>query len=156
MRKTLINSTTKVFVNNIDLPDDWTGKPQVGEPHTPGYIPAEWSIPDGHELVDLPATQGETWNGASFDKRVYTEFIITFDQFEGRFTTAEWDDATDYVYETDLTTGKPKRRALIQGLARAQTNNEVDILHAKVDAFMSALVSGGILTSTRKDEILES
>jgi hypothetical protein len=79
---------------------------------------------------------------------------VTFDSFEGRFTTAEWDAATDYVYEVNTTTGKPKRKALVQGLARAQAQNMVDLLDAKTDAFLGLLVTGGVITAARKIIIL--
>ncbi len=79
---------------------------------------------------------------------------IVFDDFEARFTTQEWDDATDYVKEIDTTTGKPKRRVLVQGLERAVARNSVDLLDAKTDSFLGLLVSGGVITETRKDEIL--
>jgi len=80
--------------------------------------------------------------------------VVSFDDFEARFDMAEWDAATDFVYETDLTTGKPKRRALVQGLARAQARNRVDLLDAKTSAFLDALVVGGVITAQRKTEIL--
>jgi hypothetical protein len=79
---------------------------------------------------------------------------VVFDQFEARFTTQEWDDATDYVYESDTTTGKPKRRALVQGLTRAQARNKVDLLDSKTSAFLSLLVTGGVISEARKTEIL--
>tara|TARA_Y100000296_G_scaffold68444_1_gene81645 strand:+ start:193 stop:744 length:552 start_codon:yes stop_codon:yes gene_type:complete len=80
--------------------------------------------------------------------------IVTFEEFESKFTTQEWDAATDYVYEMNTTTGKPKRRMLMQGLARAQAHNTVDLLDNKTDAFLSLLVSGGVITAERKTEIL--
>lgn len=80
--------------------------------------------------------------------------IITFEAFESRFTVQEWDDVTDFVYEADTITGKPKRRALIQGLSRAMAKNKVDLLHAKTIVFMDILVSGGVITEAKKDIIL--
>ena len=80
--------------------------------------------------------------------------VVSFDDFEGKFTGQEWDDATDYVYEVDTTTGKPKRRALVQGLARAQAENRVDLSNAKTEIFLSNLVAGGVITDSRKTDIL--
>lgn len=80
--------------------------------------------------------------------------IISFDLFESRFTATEWDDATDYVYEVDIVTGKPKRRVLVQGLARAQARNSVDLSDAKTDAFLGILVTGNVITAARKTAIL--
>ncbi len=81
--------------------------------------------------------------------------MVSFDDFEARFQPSEWDLATDFVYEANTTTGKPKRRVLVQGLARAQARNRVDLLDAKTDAFLSALVAGEVITAPRKAEILE-
>ena len=80
--------------------------------------------------------------------------IIPYEAFQNRFTAAEFNAATDFIYESDLATGKPKRRAMIQGLARAIAGNAVDLLGARTAAFMDALVAGGIITTTRKTEIL--
>lgn len=79
---------------------------------------------------------------------------ISFDNFESRFTSTEWDTATDFIYEIDTTTGLPKRRILVQGLARAQARNRINLLDVKTDTFLSLLVSGGIITASRKTEIL--
>ena len=79
---------------------------------------------------------------------------VLFDNFEDRFTPSEWDDATDFIYEVDTVTGKPKRRVLLQGLARAQARNRIDLLGPKTDAFMNALVGGGVITAQRKAAIL--
>jgi len=79
---------------------------------------------------------------------------ISFDNFEGRFTATEWDDATDYVYEVNTTTGKPKRRVLVQGLACAQARNSVDLTHGKTAAFLQLLVNGNVITAVRKTQIL--
>ena len=79
---------------------------------------------------------------------------ISFDDFEARFTTSEWDDATDYVYEVSTTTGKPKRRALVQGLQRASARNSIDLLDPKTDAFLSLLAAGNVITEARKTDIL--
>jgi len=81
--------------------------------------------------------------------------IISFDVFEARFTAQEWDDATDYVYAVDTATGKPKRKALVQGLARAQARNSVDLLDPKTDAFLTLLVAGNVITTAKKTKILE-
>jgi len=88
------------------------------------------------------------------DRRVAIARFVKFEAFESLFTIAEWDAATDFVYESDLTTGKPKRRALVQGLACAQARNKVDLLDQKTAAFLQALVAGGIITAQRKTEIL--
>lgn len=80
--------------------------------------------------------------------------VILFDDFEARFMMAEWDAATDFVYQSDVATGNPKRRALVQGLQRAIARNSVDLLDIKTDGFLSLLVNGGVITEVRKVEIL--
>jgi hypothetical protein len=80
--------------------------------------------------------------------------VIDYEAFQNRFTTAEFNAATDFVYESDLVTGKPRRRAMIQDLSRATAKNSVDLLDARTVAFMDVLVAGNIVTSQRKTEIL--
>lgn len=80
---------------------------------------------------------------------------ISYESFQGRFSPDEFNAATDFIYESDLGTGKPKRRAMIQGLSRAMAKNSVDLLDARTVAFLDALVAGGIITAQRKTEILQ-
>ena len=54
MQKTLIETSTKKFVNVIALPDDWSG------------AEGEWQIPDGHEFVDGSGSTGFIWDGTQF------------------------------------------------------------------------------------------
>lgn len=110
----------------------------------PGGIPSQAD-------QDTWTAEYEVWKTAQ-DQAALAN--ISFDDFESRFTGAEWDDATDFVYQSDPTTGKPMRRALVQGLARAQARNNVDLSHAKTDAFLSIMVSGGVITEQRKTQIL--
>ena len=79
---------------------------------------------------------------------------ISYEAFQDRFSATEFNAATDFVYESDLVTGKPKRRALIQGLSRAMAKNQVDLLDARTIAFVDALVAGAVITAQRKTEIL--
>jgi len=81
--------------------------------------------------------------------------VVSFTDFEERFTSQEWNAATDFVYQTDTVTGKPKQRAMIQGLARAQARNSVDLADNKTAGFLTALVSGLVITASRKNEILK-
>lgn len=55
MQKTVIDSTTKKFVNSVKLPDNWSG------------ANGEWQIPQGHEFINGMGRHGDTWNGSSFD-----------------------------------------------------------------------------------------
>ena len=54
MQKTLINSSTKIWVNTIELSDDWTAAED------------EWQLPSGHEFVDGIGDFGHVWNGTQF------------------------------------------------------------------------------------------
>ena len=108
--------------------------------------------------VDIPLTAEEEQQRDAEEAAAAlppTSAPVSFDDFEARFQPSEWDLATDFVYEANTTTGKPKRKALVQGLARAQARNRVDLLDAKTDAFLSALVAGEVITAPRKAEILE-
>ena len=80
--------------------------------------------------------------------------VIAYEAFQDRFTTVEFDAITDFVEEVDLTMGKPKRRALKQGMARVYAKGTVDLLAARTDAFLTALVNGGVLTAARKMEVM--
>lgn len=79
---------------------------------------------------------------------------ISYETFQDRFTSAEFNAATDFIYENDIITGKPKRRALIQRLSRAIAKNQVRLDDARTVAFLDALVTGGVITAQRKAEIL--
>lgn len=79
-----------------------------------------------------------------------TAVEISFDDFEKLFTTQEWDDATDYSFAA----APSAKRKIKQGLDRAIANNKVDLLDAKTEAFLGLLVTGGVITATRKTAIL--
>jgi hypothetical protein len=116
-----------------------------------GFITA-WNDPDGALQPD------EATLIAEYESSGYVEpgpSVIRFETFEERFTSDEWDDSIDYIYEIDTTTGKPKRRELIQWLTRVQARDWIDLLDAKTDAFFNMLVSGGVVTELRKTEILK-
>ena len=111
-----------------------------------------WDAADG--TVPLEADIIAAWPAASETQRLNKLRMVTFDAFEARFTSQEWDDATDFIYEVNTTTGKPKRKALVQGLGKAQARNNVDLLDAKTDGFLTLLESGGVITAARKIIIL--
>ena len=101
-------------------------------------------------------TTNHVWNGSTFIAPVPppNPTTISYEAYQDRFTTAEFNAATDFVYESDLVTGKPKRRAMIQGLSRAMAKNSINLIDARTIAFMNALVVGTIITAQRKTEIL--
>ena len=111
--------------------------------------------------VDITVVNPKPVVGWSYDGQAFSappappaRTSISYETFQDRFTAAEFNAATDFVYETDLVTGKPKRRALIQGLSRAMSKNSVGLLEARTIAFMDALVAGGVITEARKNAIL--
>lgn len=105
----------------------------------------------GYNDEELPATDPEV---VAFLAAAAKITVITYEEFQTRFTAAEFNAATDFIYASDLLTGKPKNRELIQGLSRAIAKNSVDLLAARTAAFMDALVTGGIIAAQRKTEIL--
>tara|TARA_Y100000296_G_scaffold68192_1_gene81255 strand:+ start:405 stop:899 length:495 start_codon:yes stop_codon:yes gene_type:complete len=71
MKKTLINSSTKEYVNTILLEDDWTGKPRVGNPGHEDFFQGEWQVPVGQELIDdTTGNIGDIWEGTDWDRAV--------------------------------------------------------------------------------------
>ena len=80
--------------------------------------------------------------------------IISFSNFEDRFTASEWNDTTDFVYEVNPDTGAVKQRVLIQELARMTAKGNVDLTASATDDFLTKLVNGGVITSDRRDAIL--
>ena len=118
-------------------------------------VSPEWS------WVDIATVNPKPKHGWAYDGAIFTGppapaavTVISYEAFVARFTVTEFDNATDFVEEADTTTGKPKRRALKQGMARVYAKGAVNLLDAKTVAFMDALVAGGIITSQRKTEIL--
>ncbi len=113
------------------------------------------------EWVDLGSNSEGVAPGWSYDGSAFApppaeppSTVISYAEFEARFTPGEFDAATDFVFETDPATGKPARRALIQALQRAVARNSVDLASPRTAAFLDALVAAGILTAARKTEIL--
>jgi len=102
----------------------------------------------------IPSQEDQDLWTAEYEAANHNPGVISFDDFESRFTTQEWDGAYDYVREVDTSDGMLKRKALVQGFDRALARGTVDLLDSKTIAFMDALVSGVVITSERKDEIL--
>ena len=142
MKKALVRSDMTTIFQIVDVGEEFSVAP-----------PMEWV-----NVADDTVDRKDTWvNGAVIKyvpPVVPPPTKITFDDFEVRFTTAEWDDMTDFVYQTDTATGVPKRRALIQGLARVQSRNKVNLRDVKTAAFLDILVSGGVITQARRDIVL--
>jgi len=153
MRKALAEKIDGKVLNVVDVPDDWTGAPAQGEPGDVDYVPAEWQPPANVDVIDAgEAAPGDTWDGAQFIKKppvVIT--VLSFDGFYSRFTETEQDGVADVVNEINPATNRPKRKNLVRVVA---LRKDVDLEHPKTLAFMDLLVTEGVLTETRKTEIL--
>jgi hypothetical protein len=80
--------------------------------------------------------------------------VISFADFEGRFSTQEWIDATEFTYTSNATTGIPEQCALIQGIHRATSDGTVDLTAPSVDTLLGVLVTEGIITAEKKTTIM--
>jgi hypothetical protein len=89
MQKTIINSSTKMWLTAAELNDKWTG------------AEGEWQLPDGHEFVDGDGSTGEIWNG--------TQFIdpdpITEEEQTENYLTAIRVERNDLLHTSDWTQG---------------------------------------------------
>lgn len=109
MQKTYINSNSKVWVNTIALPADWTG------------AQGEWQLPGGHEFVTGSGGEGHVWNGASFDPPA---------ALPAR-TAAELDA------EMNAYLGDPKTLSVIEAIA-ARLPGPVSVADLRADALIRA------------------
>ena len=79
---------------------------------------------------------------------------ILYEAFQSRFTQTEFDATVEFLFEIDSVRGKPKRPRLIQTFNQVVAKNGIHLLAVEIDAFMTALVNGGVITAQRKTEIL--
>ena len=115
--------------------------PDAFSAESPGGSAGEWLVdPVAHTLANSPRPSP-------------VKSVLSFDDFESRFTAEEWDAATDFVYAVNVETGVPLRRALLQNHSRAIARNSVDLHDDKTANFMAALVAGGVVTQARSDTI---
>ena len=84
--------------------------------------------------------------------------VLTYSAFKTKFivssSQAAWDNATDWVFEADILTGKPKRRAAVQALMGAVANNQFDLEAPSLAAWLDALITATIVTAQQKTAIL--
>ena len=134
MRKTIaVNG--KVLNPVIELPDDWTG------------AEGEWQAPAGSTLYDevSGASEGDAYDGTTLIKNIQLSNVITYSEFESRFTDVEADAVVDYVDNI---------AAMKRSVNRAIARNSVNLSSANTLAFMEALVTASVITEIRKNEIL--
>lgn len=128
---------------------------QAGDRILPNYQHNVSDGAGGRILVGYTAEEQAAAEAELASPAPATSFIVGYETFQDRFTTAELDGMADFIYETNTATGKPKRQAIIQAYQRAVAANSVDLLAAKTDTFLSALVAAGVVTAARKTAILD-
>ena len=143
-RVAIIDDSNKV-VNVVEVPSGWSG------------ASGEWQVPAGHTTQPAAnAAPNDTWNGSEFVKTVIelTSLVITYDEFEARFTADELDAIGKFAYAVDGD-GVPKNVRVLQALQRAVASDKIDLLAAKTETFLNNLVIAEILTEDRKAVILK-
>ena len=80
MQRSIIDSTTKAWVNVVELDDDSTWQPKAG-----------------FELIDATGNTGSIWNGTSFDHLVPTDLRLARLRIERntKLTESDWTQCTD-------------------------------------------------------------
>ena len=142
MKKAIIRSSDNVVVNIIEF--------------DPGSV---WSPPPGHETIDviancrMGAVRAVDGTFAPMPPSPPPR-VVDYEAFQDRFAAAELVAVTEFVDEITVVTGKPKRPALKQAVARIWARGTVDLLSARMGTFMDALVTGDAITAARKTEIL--
>jgi hypothetical protein len=89
MELTLIETSTQMYANIVDVPDNWTG------------AEGEWQLPEGHEVVDGNGSSGYVWNGSSFDNPNQ----ITEEEQTENYLTAVRVERNDLLHTSDWTQG---------------------------------------------------
>ena len=80
--------------------------PDAFSAEDPGGSAGEWLVdPIAHTLANSPLPTPVI-------------NVLSFDDFESRFTTEEWNEATDFVYAINVETGVPLRRTLLCSMTR--------------------------------------
>jgi len=108
------------------------------------------ATPNGRYLLSQAEIDQRAVDDAKVPKK---QTVITYEDFQDRFTVAEFDAATDLVYGTSPE-GKPNQKGLLQILSRSIARNSVDLLDPKTTGFLTALVAGSVITEQRKTEII--
>ena len=127
-RIAVIDSSGTV-VNVIEVPSGWSG------------ASGQWQVPAGHTTQPAAnAAPNDTWNGSEFVKTVIelTSLVITYDEFEARFTADELDAIGKFAYAVDGD-GVPKNVRVLQALQRAVASDKIDLLAAKTETFLNNL-----------------
>ena len=117
-----------------------------------GSVTSEAEYLANVEVLDVPRLGWAALQAAIAQNNLVV--VIPYEDFQNRFTTVEFDNATDFIEQVNTTTGKPARPALKQGMARVYAKGTIDLTAPRTIAFMDALVAGGVITAQRKTAIL--
>ena len=134
MRKT-IAIDGKVSNPAIQLPDDWTG------------AEGDWQKPIDAILYDevIGASEGDLYDGSTLTKQSPNS-DVSYAEFEQRFTDIEAEALLSHIKTVP---------SLERAVNRATARNRVSLTSVNTVGFMGALVAAGVITESRKIEILE-
>jgi|3_EtaG_2_1085321.scaffolds.fasta_scaffold01323_6 hypothetical protein len=109
---------------------------------SPSDKPEDWLVNPGAETI------------ADDPLPVVMPTVISYEDFEDRFTSQQADDVAAWVYAMDANTGGPLHPSRIKQYNRAISANKVDLERPSTASFMAQLVSAGIVTQQESDVIL--
>lgn len=114
--------------------------PEAFEVADPGGDASAWRIEDGAAVLDPPPPPRVS--------------VLSYSDFEDRFTKAEQDALADLLYSADSRAvhARPRLMAVIN---RAIASNTIDLDARATAAFMDAIVEFGVIAPARRPEILD-
>jgi len=127
---------------------------QVASQEFPVSAPLFW--------VEIPPSSPTPQTGWLYEGDVFYDptplpakpTVLTYSDFEGRFTQEELSGMAAIIYETDLATGKPKNPEILRQYNLGVAANRVDLKSPKMAEFLGVFEAAGILSAQRKAEIL--
>ena len=122
MQKTLVNSSTNVWVNCIELPDNWSG------------ASGEWQLPSGHKFVDGNGSPTYVWNGSVFtnphalsaDELTAVNWAELRTTRDGLLAACDWTVSTDTPLSDENKAKWVTYRAALRDLP-ANTDDPLDV-----------------------------
>mgnify|MGYP003652108856 CR=1 FL=1 len=115
-------------------------------------------IENNYSMIEVAEIPGGTVPVIAIDGTVSfvkpVTSVISYVDFDARFTEAEQLAVTKYIFGVSPSTGQALYPDLIQALNRAVASNSVDLLSAATDALLNVFVTAAVITPTRKIAIL--